>query len=202
MQRRTVRQEQVRIPRGTTPLAADLVLPDRAVGVVLFAHGSGSHRRSPRNRRVAAALQAAGLATLLLDLDSWGQPLLCAVDWCASQEQLAPLPLGLFGASSGAALALEAAAARPARVGAVVCRGGRPDLAFEALGRVRCPTLLIVGAADLDVLELNVWAAAHLRARHDLLVVPRAGHLFAEPGALEAVAEASCDWFLRHLATA
>jgi pimeloyl-ACP methyl ester carboxylesterase len=97
---------------------------------------------------------------------------------------------------------LEAAAARPARVGAVVCRGGRPDLAFEALGRVRCPTLLIVGAADLDVLELNVWAAAHLRARHDLLVVPRAGHLFAEPGALEAVAEASCDWFLRHLATA
>ena len=84
----------------------------------------------------------------------------------------------------------------------MVCRGGRPDLAFEALGRVRCPTLLIVGAADLDVLELNVWAAAHLRARHDLLVVPRAGHLFAEPGALEAVADASCDWFLRHLATA
>lgn len=201
MQRRTVRQEQVRIPRAEAPLAADLVLPDRAVGVVVFAHGSGSDRRSPRNRQVAGALQAAGLATLLLDLDSWGQPLLCAVDWCTSQEQLAPLPLGLFGASSGAALALEAAAARPARVGAVVCRGGRPDLAFEALGRVRCPTLLIVGAADLDVLELNVWAAAHLRARHDLLVVPQAGHLFAEPGALEAVADASCDWFLRHLAT-
>lgn len=200
MQRRVVRQQQLRIPWAGPPLAADLVLPERAVGLVLFAHGSGSDRHSPRNRQVAAVLQDAGLATLLLDLGSWGQPLVSAIDWCVSQKPLAPLPLGLFGASSGAALALEAAAARPARVGAIVCRGGRPDLAFAALGRVRCPTLLIVGAADLDVLELNAWAAAHLRARHDLLVVPRAGHLFAEPGALEAVAQASCDWYLRHLA--
>lgn len=197
MQRRSVW-----IPGGASPRLADLVVPDRPLGLVLFAHGSGSDRRSPRNRQVAAALQAVGLATLLLDLDACGQPLLSAVDWCASQALLATLPLGLFGASSGAALALEVAAARPARVGAVVCRGGRPDLAFDALGRVRCPILLIVGADDLDVLELNGWAAAHLRARHDLLVVPRAGHLFAEPGAMEIVAEASTDWFLRHLATA
>ena len=97
------------------------------------------------------------------------------------------------------AVALEVAALRPERIGAVVCRGGRPDLAFEALGLVRCPTLLIVGAADVDVLELNAWAAAHLRARHDLLVVPGAGHLFSEPGALEAVAEASCRWFATQL---
>jgi pimeloyl-ACP methyl ester carboxylesterase len=202
MQRRVVRQEQLRIPWAGAPLAADLVLPAQAAGLVLFAHGSGSDRHSPRNRQVAEVLQEAGLATLLLDLGSWGQPLLGALDWCSSQKELTHLPLGLFGASSGAALALEAAAARPTRVGAVVCRGGRPDLAFEALGRVRCPTLLIVGSSDLDVLELNAWAAAHLRAHHDLLVVPRAGHLFAEPGALEAVAQASCDWFLRHLAAA
>jgi dienelactone hydrolase len=200
MEGQVVRQG-VRIPAGGNQLlAADLALPGRAVGLVLFAHGSGSDRHSPRNRQVAQALQASGLATLLLDLGRGGEPLPAAIDWCAAQPQLAALPLGLFGASSGAALALEAAAARPAQVGAIVCRGGRPDLAFAALGQLRCPTLLIVGGADLDVLELNAWAAAHLRARHDLLVVPRAGHLFAEPGALEAVAEASCDWFLRHLA--
>lgn len=196
-------------------LAADLVVPEPAWGLVIFVHGRGSDRRSPRNRAVAAVLQQAGLATLLLDLmpadaavpaennhvlDEARRSLLAAVDWTATQPHLARLPLGLFGTSTGAAVALDVAAQRPTRIRTVVSRGGRPDLAFASLGLVRCPTLLIVGAADVDVLELNAWAAAHLRASHDLVVIPGAGHLFAEPGALQNVADASCRWFERQLA--
>lgn len=199
-------------PHGGLP--ADLVVPAQAKGLVIFCHGSGSNRHSPRNGQVAEDLQQAGLATLLLDLTPSGSTptpanhgaldqarrnLLAAVDWTATQPNLARLPLGLFGASSGAAVALDVAAQRPERVRAVVSRGGRPDLAFAALGQVRCPTLLIVGSADLDVLELNAWAAAHLRASHDLLVIPGASHLFSEPGALQSVAQASCRWFERQL---
>ena len=204
---------QVRIPSPAGELQGELALPRPATALVLFAHGSGSGRSSPRNRVVAEVLQLAGLATLLLDLLPGApvalhqgmelslacQSLLAAVDWASQEPTLRALPQGLFGGSTGAAVALEVAALRPERIGAVVCRGGRPDLAFEALGLVRCPTLLIVGAADVDVLELNAWAAAHLRARHDLLVVPGSGHLFSEPGALEAVAEASCRWFATQL---
>lgn len=203
---------RIEVPAGC--LNGDLLIPAAAKGLVIFAHGSGSDRHSPRNRSVAAVLQQAGLATLLLDLLPAGGvaattnnhtldlarcDLLAAVDWSSQHPSLAPLPLGLFGASSGAAIALDVAAMRPDRIRAVVSRGGRPDLAFESLGLVQCPTLLIVGSADLDVLELNAWAAAHLRASHDLVIVPGASHLFAEPGALQSVAEMSCRWFEQQL---
>ena len=195
-------------------LQAELALPPHASGLVIFCHGTGSNRHSPRNRMVAKVLEEAGLATLLVDVTPTGSTstplnhhgldqarcnLLAAVDWTAKESNLAALPLGLFGSSSGAAVALDVAALRPERVQTVVSRGGRPDLAFDSLGQVRCPILLIVGSADLDVLELNAWAAGHLRARHELLVVPGASHLFSEPGALQGVAEASCSWFTEHL---
>jgi len=194
--------EAVAIPVNGAQLRGDLVVPQEPLGVVAFAHGSGSSRLSQRNLYVAAALQQASLATLLLDLQAAAETrsLVAAIDWCADHERLRHLPVGLYGASTGAAAALEAAVARPGQVGAVVSRGGRPDLAFEALGLVRCPTLLIVGSHDVDVLELNAWAAAHLRAVHDLLVVAGASHLFSEPGTLEQVAQASRDWFLEQLA--
>lgn len=207
-------REQVSIPAAGVELPGDLVIPRAPLALVAFAHGSGSSRLSSRNRYVAEVLQQAGLATLLFDLLASAenhtarerfdipllkQRLLAAIDWSLQRASVAGLPLGLFGASTGAAAALEAAAARPECVRAVVSRGGRPDLAFEALGMVRCPTLLIVGSHDVDVLELNAWAAAHLRASHDLLVVPGAGHLFSEPGALEQVAVAARDWFLMQL---
>jgi putative phosphoribosyl transferase len=206
--------EQVAIPADGVELQGDLVVPRAPLALVAFAHGSGSSRFSSRNRYVAEVLQQAGLATLLFDLlapdesensaERFDIPLLrdrllAAIDWCLQQAPVAGLPLGLFGASTGAAAALEVAAARPECVRAVVSRGGRPDLAFEALGNVRCPTLLIVGSHDVDVLELNAWAAAHLRASHDLLVVTGASHLFSEPGTLEQVAVAARDWFLLQL---
>jgi putative phosphoribosyl transferase len=200
-----------------TPLHADLRVPPDPDGLVIFAHGSGSGRHSSRNRAVAAALNRAGFATLLLDLlgeheegerghvfdvPLLADRLLAAAAWAAMEPATRQLPIGYFGASTGAAAALAAAAAAPDRVGAVVSRGGRPDLAVEVLADVEAPTLLIVGGADRAVLRLNELAAERLAARSEVAVVPGAGHLFEEPGALERVAELAIEWFGAELATA
>ena len=193
----------VAVPVDGLDLEGTLSVPREATGVVLFAHGSGSSRHSPRNRFVAAELQQAGLGTLLIDLLSaeeervdartgelrfdiglLARRVVAATDWLARQAAATGLPIGCFGASTGAAAALVAAAERPDVVAAVVSRGGRPDLAGDALGRVRAPTLLIVGGNDEVVLDL---------------IVPGATHLFPEPGKLERVAELARDWFTRHL---
>jgi putative phosphoribosyl transferase len=198
-------------------LSGDLRLPEPAAGLVVFAHGSGSSRLSPRNRQVAAALNEAGFATLLFDLLTGeedldranvfdigllAERLLAVTRWVEGEEALKRLPLGYFGASTGAAAALSAAARLAGAVGAVVSRGGRPDLAAEGLERVTSPTLLIVGGADWQVLALNEEAAKLLRCEHEVAVVPGATHLFEEPGALERVAELAADWFGRHLTAA
>lgn len=195
-------------------LQGDLAVPAQARGLVLFAHGSGSSRLSERNRWVARALQRHGLATLLFDLLTLGeardrhnvfdiallgQRVQEALRWARQREDLSGLPLCLFGASTGAAAALVAAADRPQGIAAVVSRGGRPDLAPEHLPRVQAPTLLIVGGDDEEVLELNRWALRQLRCTKRLEVVPGATHLFEEPGALESVAALAADWFLKHL---
>jgi dienelactone hydrolase len=199
-------------------LGADLTVPDSPRGVVLFAHGSGSSRHSPRNRGVAAHLQEAGFAILLTDLltlpeerldESTGRlrfdigllagRVVGAVDWLHDQPSVRGLPVGLYGASTGAAAALAVAAQRPRTVGAVVSRGGRPDLAGSSLSQVRAPTLLIVGGRDRTVLELNEQAARALPGEVELRVIPGATHLFGEPGALEQVAVWARDWFTRHL---
>lgn len=195
-------------------LDGDLVLPSRARGLVLFAHGSGSSRFSPRNRNVARGLNEHRLGTLLFDLlqaheardrrrvfdiELLGERLVEAIDWAGRQPALAALPIGLFGASTGAAAALVAAARRPAEVAAVVSRGGRPDLAADRLPDVQAPTLLIVGGADREVLDLNRAAARRLRCPHRLEVVAGATHLFEEAGALEAVAALATSWFEAHL---
>ena len=199
-------------------LTGDLALPEAPRGVVLFAHGSGSGRHSPRNQQVAAGLGHAGYGTLLLDLLTEAEEridagtralrfdigmlagrLTAAADRLGEAEGTAGLPLALFGASTGAAAALITAADRPDRVGAVVSRGGRPDLAGAALGRVRAPTLLIVGGADRPVLELNRQAAARLAAEHEIAVIPGATHLFPEEGALEQVIDLSVGWLDRSL---
>jgi dienelactone hydrolase len=213
----TAAQQSVAIATAGVTLEADVVVPEPALGVVLFAHGSGSSRHSPRNRRVAQQLQQAGLGTLLMDLLTADEEqvdlrsrelrfnigllarrLVGAVDWLADRFG-GELPMGLFGASTGAAAALVAAAERPSQVAAVVSRGGRPDLAGPALDRVSAPTLLIVGGADPQVLTLNRQAAERLAAPHRLEVVPGAGHLFEEPGALEEVARLAGAWFSTHL---
>ena len=215
-----MRVESIHVPTAGAVLEADLAVPERPTGVVLFAHGSGSGRHSPRNRYVAARLQEAGLATVLADLLT---PEEDAVDrrtgrlrfdiellarrvtgmagWLAGSapDHLARLPLGLFGASTGAGAALVAAAARPDLVAAVVSRGGRADLAGPALPEVKAPTLLIVGGRDDVVLRLNREALARLTGEKELQVVPGASHLFEEPGALEQVAGLTADWFARHL---
>ncbi len=203
-------QRTVRVPAGRHLLEGILTVPAGAQGVVAFAHGSGSGRHSPRNQFVAAALQEAGLATLLLDLLDedeaedrekvfdialLAERLECAADWLAREPATRDLRLGLFGASTGAAAAVVAAARRPGQVGAVVSRGGRPDLAWGDLPDVRAPTLLIVGGADEGVLELNERALACLRCPKDLAVIPGATHLFSEPGALEEVARLAAAWF-------
>jgi pimeloyl-ACP methyl ester carboxylesterase len=217
-----VSERGVRIEAGGVRLDADLVLPAGATGMVLFAHGSGSSRRSSRNRAVARELQAARLGTLLLDLLTAQEeaidertrhlrfdiPLLAArlvdaVDWLLAVDDTRHLPIGTFGASTGAAAALIAAAERPDAVRAVVSRGGRPDLAEAALERVRAPTLLIVGSLDRQVIPLNEDALARLvHAETRLVLVPGATHLFEEPGALAEVARLARDWFLEHLPAA
>jgi pimeloyl-ACP methyl ester carboxylesterase len=213
---------EVRIPAGDEWLYGDLALPRDFVGVVLFAHGSGSGRHSARNRLVAQHLQEAGIGTLLFDLltvqeeqtdlrtreHRFDIPLLTrrmqdATVWAASQPELRGAPLGYFGASTGSAAALIAAARLGDRVAAVVSRGGRPDLAGPAaLAAVTAPTLLIVGGADRTVVELNQEALARLQAHKGLLVVSGAGHLFEEHGALEEVARAAAAWFGKHMAHA
>jgi putative phosphoribosyl transferase len=209
----------VRIPAGDFMLGADLAIPKPAKGVVIFAHGSGSSRHSRRNRFVAAQLQAAGLATLLMDLlteseesvdsisghlrfdiELLAERLTGATEWVNREPATRSLPVGYFGASTGGAAALVAAAEQPGRVEAVVSRGGRPDLAGEALERVRSPTLLIVGGRDPLVLQLNEAALKRLTVEARLEIVPGATHLFEEPGALETVARLAREWFTRHLA--
>jgi putative phosphoribosyl transferase len=210
--------QSLQIPAGSVVLEADLALPDAARGVVLFAHGSGSSRHSPRNRYVAGELQRAGLGTVLADLLTPAEEQLDArtaelrfdigllavrlvelTDWLTAHEPTAGLPIGLFGASTGAAAALVAAARRPAAVDAVVSRGGRPDLAGDALAAVHQPTLLIVGGRDTVVIELNRQAMAMIPGETRLEIVPGATHLFEEPGALEQVARLARNWFVRHL---
>lgn len=210
---------EVRISLPDADLVGDLTVPERALGNVLFAHGSGSSRYSPRNRYVAEVLQQAGLATLLMDLltgeedaidrqtrqfrfdiDLLAARLTGAVDWLGQQSRTPGLPVGLFGASTGAAAALRAAANRPEMVHAVVSRGGRPDLAGAALGRVKAPTLLIVGAGDTPVIPLNLRALDQIRGLRELALVQGASHLFEEPGTLAEASGLARDWFLRYLA--
>lgn len=215
------RERTISIPADELTLDGTLGVPRDALGVVLFAHGSGSSRFSPRNRFVARVLRDAGLATLLLDLLSpkeeqvdeltrhhrfdipmLADRLVVAIDWLTRERETADLPIGLFGASTGAAAALVAAAERSSRVGAVVSRGGRPDLAGDALRVVEAPTLLIVGGNDDLVIDLNQRARAVMRAEVQLEIVPGATHLFEEEGALEQVAELARTWFVDHLSTA
>jgi len=199
---------------GTIRLHGDLGLPREAKGVVLFAHGSGSGRLSPRNRFVAQTLQKRGLATLLLDLleeqeaddrrkvfdiDLLADRLLGATAWLRQHPATADLPIGYFGASTGAGAALQAAARMPEAVAAVVSRGGRPDLAAPFLARVTAPTLLIVGGDDGPVIEMNQEALAQLTCPKKLIIVPGATHLFEEPGTLEQVADHAGAWFERYL---
>jgi pimeloyl-ACP methyl ester carboxylesterase len=212
-------QEQlVRIAADGVTLEGALGIPQGAQGLVLFAHGSGSSRFSPRNNFVAGELRRAGLGTLLIDLLTHAEdqdyarrfdiPLLtqrvvAVTRWLAAQPETSSLKLGLFGASTGAAAALQAAAALPEAIQAVVSRGGRPDLAGDpALRAVVCPTLLIVGGYDDVVIELNRQAHARLGCPKELVIVPGATHLFEEPGTLEQVATLAADWFGRHLRAA
>lgn len=214
-----VRAERlVRVPAGMVTVEGNLVVPEGSAGVVLFAHGSGSSRRSSRNRSVAGTLQERGLATLLIDLLTAEEEavdlktahlrfdirllagrLAGATRWLVRNPETRNLRIGYFGASTGAAAALVAAASMPESVAAVVSRGGRPDLAGDALPHVEAPTLLIVGGDDLEVLDLNREAYERLSCEKKLVIVPRASHLFEEPGALEAVARLAGDWFVNHL---
>ena len=210
--------ETVVLPVGSAQIEGDLRVPANAAGIVVFAHGSGSSRFSTRNRLVAAALEERGFGTFLLDLltadeervdvrtaeyrfdiPRLGARVVQACDWLGSRSDLAALPNGTFGASTGAAAALMAAAERPDAVRAVVSRGGRPDLAGDALLTVNAPTLLIVGGSDFEVIELNRAAMARMRAPLRLEIVPHATHLFEEPGALEHVARLAGDWFATYL---
>lgn len=201
---------------GSVALLGDLVVPERPLGVVVFAHGSGSSRLSPRNRSVARRLNEAGFATLLFDLlteteeqdranvfdvELLADRLVRTTAWVREQPGLGEFRVGYFGASTGAAAALLAAAELGPEIGAVVSRGGRPDLAAERLARVVAPTLLIVGGEDHQVIALNRAADALLRCIHQLAIVPGATHLFEEPGALDRVASLAAGWFARHLAS-
>jgi len=213
-----INERSVTIPLPDVALDGSLAIPEGARAVVLFAHGSGSSRHSPRNRAVARALREAGLATLLIDLltrqeeeaeaatghlrfdvDLLGTRLVGATDWLLRDDDTRGLRIGYFGASTGAAAALIAAVRRPAAAGAIVSRGGRPDLAGPVLGLVRAPTLLIVGERDRTVLAMNEDALRQLHGEKDLAIVRGATHLFEEPGALEDVARLAREWFVRHL---
>lgn len=211
--------EPVRIDVASVALDGDLRLPDRAAGLVIFAHGSGSSRFSCRNRSVASVLETSRFATLLLDLltpeeevvdertrqyrfdiERLGSRVIGACDWAQSRSETRRLPIALFGASTGAAAALIAAAARPEATRAVISRGGRPDLAADALPRVHAPTLLIVGGRDEPVIEMNREAMRQMRAHVELTIVPGATHLFEERGALEEVSALAAEWCRRYLA--
>jgi len=213
-----VQSSEVEIPVGRNRLGGELVLPGETTGIVLFAHGSGSSRHSPRNQYVARVLHEAGLGTLLFDLltaqeeeeeyytrhlrfniDLLATRLIAATEWLAQQDLPQDARFGYFGSSTGAAAALIAAAQSPDRTGAVVSRGGRPDLAAAHLGKVRAPTLFIVGGNDTEVIELNEQAYAQLQCEKELRLVPGATHLFEETGALEKVAHLASDWFSKHL---
>lgn len=219
MNRTAARDHTVHIPIGPHTLEGVLQMPDSAQGLVVFVHGSGSSRHSPRNQYVAQLLARAGLAVLLFDLltaqeDQIDQRtralrfdigllasrVIAATDWLVHQPETQPLAIGYFGASTGAAAGLIAAANQPEIVRAVVSRGGRPDLAGDALPAVEAPTLLIVGGYDMPVIALNQQAFARLHAEKELVVVPGATHLFEGPGALEEVARLAGAWFQRHLA--
>jgi putative phosphoribosyl transferase len=211
-------EREVRVPVGSVILEGNLGVPEDVQGVVLFAHGSGSGRHSPRNRYVAQELRQAGLATLLVDLLTpeeeeidlrtrhlrfdiglLAERLAGTTDWLKREPNTRNLRVGYFGASTGAAAALVAAAERPEEVDAIVSRGGRPDLAGEALPRARAPTLLIVGEKDVSVIEMNREAMERLRVEKEIEIVSGATHLFEEPGALEKVADLASDWFVRYL---
>jgi putative phosphoribosyl transferase len=213
-----VQEHIVRVTNGTVALDGILRLPEGARAVVLFAHGSGSGRLSPRNRHVAGLLNRAKVATLLVDLltadeeaidartghlrfdiELLAQRLVGATDWLTQRPDTRQLAIGYFGASTGAAAALVAATQRGDVIGAIVSRGGRPDLAGAALPHVRAPTLLIVGGSDVHVIQLNRIALAELRCKKQLIIVPGATHLFEEPGALDEVARLACEWFQGHL---
>jgi len=211
-----LRDEEVRVPTGLVEVAGHLTIPQHPLGIVVFAHGTGSSRHSPRNRYVAEVVNRAGLATLLLDLltpeeegnrgnvfdiELLARRLVDVTGWLAAQSHTAALPVGYFGASTGAGAALVAAADPQVKVGAVVSRGGRPDLAGKSLTKVRVPTLLIVGGRDDVVLEMNRRAQAMMPGECELTVVPGATHLFEEPGTLEQVAVLARDWFIDHLST-
>jgi putative phosphoribosyl transferase len=206
------------IPVGRAEIQGDLHIPEKSTSIVVFAHGSGSSRQSPRNKYVADVLNDAGIATLLIDLlttdeelidfqtarlrfdiDLLADRLTTVTHWLRGQFATDKLHLGYFGASTGAAAALVAAGREPQSVEAIVSRGGRPDLAGSWLKKVQAPTLLIVGGNDKVVIELNYQAAAELRAEHRLEIIPNAAHLFEEPGALEQVAALARDWFDEHL---
>jgi putative phosphoribosyl transferase len=209
---------EVKIHAGQAVLSGNLSIPEGAAALVLFAHGSGSSRRSPRNQFVACTLNDAGLATLLFDLLTYeeeaidtqtrefrfnihllAERLVHATKWAKQQEQTRDLHIGYFGSSTGGAAALVAAADNPQDVGAVVSRGGRPDLADQALPNVQAPTLLIVGGNDDIVIELNEQARDRMRCEAKLEIIPGATHLFEEPGALEKVAKLASDWFVKHI---
>ncbi|WP_373044812.1 dienelactone hydrolase family protein [Vulgatibacter sp.] len=214
-------EREVQVDAGPVTLEGSLGLPDRPKGVVLFAHGSGSSRFSPRNRYVARVLRDAGLATLLIDLLTaheeeidlvtrhlrfdirlLAERLVGAADWLAAYDATRGLPIGTFGSSTGAAAALVTAAARPQLVHAVVSRGGRPDLAGDALSQVQAPTLLLVGGRDEPVIELNQEAMARMHAPVELRIIPGATHLFEEPGTLEEVAQHAATYFAQQLEAA
>lgn len=207
-------EQTVQIPADSTRLEGSLAIPGQAKGLVVFAHGSGSSRFSPRNNFVAQVLRQAGIGTLLMDLltqqedsayetrfniDLLTERLLLATRWVQEQPRTKDLKIGYFGASTGAAAALKAAAIEGSKIGAVVSRGGRPDLAGEALTRVQAPTLLIVGGSDTVVLQLNREALAKLKGEKKLVIIPGATHLFEEPGALEEVARLATEWFKQYL---